>query len=127
MPSTGGSRRGEGPRDLRSELIFQLSNVTGAVCAVVATPSPRVGFGVVALVLLFGGLGFSSRIRLSIRYEPEASCSVAASGSVMTSLSRCSIRPFTVRSRGITQWQLQLRTPAARIAVTGNGGRVEYS
>ena len=43
----------------RSELLFQLSNVTGAVCAVVVTPSPRPGFGVVALVLLAGGLAYA--------------------------------------------------------------------
>lgn len=53
----------------QSELFFQLANVTGAAAAVLATPLPRVGFAVVAVVLVGGGLVYSSRARLSLRRE----------------------------------------------------------
>jgi len=44
-----------------NELRFQLSNVTGAVLAVMLTPSPRVGIFVVAIVLLVSGASFASQ------------------------------------------------------------------
>jgi len=44
-----------------NELRFQLSNVTGAVLAVMLTPSPRVGIFVVAIVLLVSGISFASQ------------------------------------------------------------------
>jgi predicted MFS family arabinose efflux permease len=50
-----------------NELRFQLSNVTGAVMAVMLTPTPRVGFFVVAGVLLVSGVSYASQRRLSIR------------------------------------------------------------
>ena len=52
-----------------SELVFQLANVTGAACAVLASPSQRLGFAVVALMLIVGGAVYSSRVRLSLRLE----------------------------------------------------------
>lgn len=50
-----------------NELRFQLSNVTGAVLAVMLTPSPKVGFFVVAAVLLVSGVSYKSQSKLSIR------------------------------------------------------------
>ncbi len=50
-----------------NELRFQLSNVTGAVLAVMLTPSPRVGILVVAIVLLVSGATFASQGSLSLR------------------------------------------------------------
>lgn len=50
-----------------NELRFQLSNVTGAVLAVMLTPSPKVGILVVAIVLLVSGLTYASRGSLSLR------------------------------------------------------------
>ncbi len=50
-----------------NELRFQLSNVTGAVLAVMLTPSPKVGFFVVATVLLVSGVSYASQSKLSIR------------------------------------------------------------
>ena len=50
-----------------NELRFQLSNVTGAVMAVMLTPSPKEGFLVVATVLLVSGLSYASESKLSIR------------------------------------------------------------
>jgi len=50
-----------------NELRFQLSNVTGAVLAVMLTPSPRLGIFVVAIVLLVSGATFASRGPLSWR------------------------------------------------------------
>ena len=50
-----------------NELRFQLSNVTGAVMAVMLTPTPRVGFFAVSGVLLISGLSYASQQRLSIR------------------------------------------------------------
>lgn len=50
-----------------NELSFQLSNVTGAVLAVMLTPSPKAGFFVVAAVLLLSGVSYASQSKLSIR------------------------------------------------------------
>lgn len=50
-----------------NELRFQLSNVTGAVLAVMLTPTPRVGISVVAVVLLLSGAWYASRHQLSLR------------------------------------------------------------
>ncbi len=50
-----------------NELRFQLSNVTGAVLAVMLTPSPRAGIFVVAIVLLASGATFASGGSLSWR------------------------------------------------------------
>jgi len=50
-----------------NELRFQLSNVTGAVLAVMLTPSPRVGFLVVAVVLLLSGATYTSQHNQSLR------------------------------------------------------------
>ena len=55
-----------------NELRFQLSNVTGAVLAVMLTPSPRVGFLVVAIVLLVSGASFASQGSLSWRRGASA-------------------------------------------------------
>lgn len=51
------------------ELGFQLANVTGAILAVSAAPSPRVGFAVVALVLVAAGVATASQMRVSLRRE----------------------------------------------------------
>jgi predicted MFS family arabinose efflux permease len=51
------------------ELGFQMANVVGAILAVSADPSPRVGFAVVAVVLVVAGLGTASRMRVSLRRE----------------------------------------------------------
>ncbi|MCB0999757.1 MAG: hypothetical protein KDB40_10710 [Acidimicrobiales bacterium] len=51
------------------ELGFQLANVTGAVLAVSAAPSPRLGFAVVAVVLVLAALATASRMRVSLRRE----------------------------------------------------------
>lgn len=51
------------------ELGFQMANVVGAILAVSADPSPRVGFAVVALVLVVAGLATASRMRVSLRRE----------------------------------------------------------
>ncbi len=53
----------------RTEFYFQLANVGGAVLAVSAYPGPRVGFALVAVALIFGGLAYASHIRLSFRHE----------------------------------------------------------
>lgn len=50
-----------------NELRFQLSNVTGAVLAVMLTPTPRVGIAVVSVVLLLSGTWYASRHQLSLR------------------------------------------------------------
>jgi hypothetical protein len=46
-----------------------MANVVGAILAVSADPSPRVGFAVVAVVLVVAGLGTASRMRVSLRRE----------------------------------------------------------
>lgn len=51
------------------ELIFQIANVSGAAAAVFFTPSPRIGFAWVGLMMLVGGTVYSSRLRLSLRRE----------------------------------------------------------
>ena len=53
----------------RSELLFQLANVTGAAIAVLVYPGPRVGFAAVAVVLTIGGLFYASQLRQSLRHE----------------------------------------------------------
>jgi hypothetical protein len=53
----------------RSELLFQLANVTGAAIAVLVYPGPRVGFAAVAALLTVGGLIYASQLRLSLRHE----------------------------------------------------------
>jgi hypothetical protein len=53
----------------RSELVFQLANVAGAVLAVSIVPGPRIGFAAVALALLIAGSVYASQVRLSIRGE----------------------------------------------------------
>jgi predicted MFS family arabinose efflux permease len=53
----------------RSELLFQVANVTGAAVAVLVYPGPRVGFAVVAAVLIIAGLSYASELRLSLRHE----------------------------------------------------------
>ena len=53
----------------RSELLFQLANVTGAAIAVLVYPGPRLGFAAVAALLTFGGLIYASRLRSSLRHE----------------------------------------------------------
>ena len=53
----------------RSELLFQLANVTGAAIAVLVYPGPRVGFAAVAALLTIGGLIYASQLRLSLRHE----------------------------------------------------------
>lgn len=53
----------------RAEFIFQLSNVTGAVVAVLIYPLPRVGYAAVAVVLVLGGLVYAAQLRLSLRRE----------------------------------------------------------
>jgi predicted MFS family arabinose efflux permease len=53
----------------RSELLFQLANVTGAAIAVLIYPGPRVGFAVVAALLILGGISYASELRLSLRHE----------------------------------------------------------
>lgn len=50
-----------------NELRFQLSNVTGAVLAVMLTPTPRVGILVVSVVLLTSGTWYASRHQMSLR------------------------------------------------------------
>lgn len=50
-----------------NELRFQLANVTGAVLAVMLTPSPKTGILVVAIVLLVSGITYASRGSLSLR------------------------------------------------------------
>lgn len=52
-----------------SELSFQLANVAGAAAAVLASPGPRAGFAVVAVLLVLGGIAYASRARLSLRRE----------------------------------------------------------
>jgi hypothetical protein len=51
----------------RSEVRFQIANLLGASVAVIATPTPRLGFGVVAVVLLVIGIAYASRARVSLR------------------------------------------------------------
>jgi hypothetical protein len=53
----------------RNELLFQLSNVSGATFAVLLYPGPRVGFAVVAAGLVAGGLAYASEARLALRSE----------------------------------------------------------
>ncbi len=53
----------------RSELVFQLANVTGAATAVLVYPGPRVGFAAVAVVLVLGGVAYASELHLSLRNE----------------------------------------------------------
>jgi predicted MFS family arabinose efflux permease len=53
----------------RSELLFQLANVTGAATAVLIFPGPRFGFAAVAGVLVLGGVAYASELRLSLRHE----------------------------------------------------------
>ncbi len=53
----------------RSELLFQLANVTGAAIAVLVYPGPRVGFAAVALVLILGGVTYASELKMSLRHE----------------------------------------------------------
>ncbi|MEP7114688.1 MAG: hypothetical protein ABI862_15585 [Ilumatobacteraceae bacterium] len=53
----------------RSELLFQLANVTGAAIAVLVYPGPRVGFAAVAAVLILGGVTYASEFQLSLRHE----------------------------------------------------------
>lgn len=53
----------------RTELRFQTANLIGAIVAVSAAPTPREGFAVVAVVLLFAGIITASRMRLSLRVE----------------------------------------------------------
>jgi len=53
----------------RSELRFQLANLTGGALAVLAAPGPRPGFAVVALALLVAGITYASSLRLSLRHE----------------------------------------------------------
>jgi predicted MFS family arabinose efflux permease len=109
----------------RSELFFQLANVAGAVCAVVATPSPRVGFAVVALVLLSGGLAYSSRISLSIRHEAGSFLlgrRTGASDDLAHSLLDQAVR---CAEQGNHAMAIAVADAAARIAVTGNDGGVD--
>ena len=109
----------------RSELFFQLSNVAGAACAVVATPSPRVGFAVVALLLLSGGIGYSSRIRLSLRHEAGSLLLGRRHGagddlthSLLDQAVRCA-------EQGNHAMAVAVADAAARIAVTDDDGRVD--
>ncbi len=53
----------------RSELLFQLANVTGAAVAVLVYPGPRVGFAAVAVVLTIGGVFYATQLRQSLRKE----------------------------------------------------------
>ncbi len=53
----------------RTELFFQLANVSGAVVVVAVYPGPRVGFAIVALALILGGLTYASHLRVSFRHE----------------------------------------------------------
>jgi len=53
----------------RIELGFQTANLSGAIIAVSAAPSPRIGFAVVAVVLLLAGVGTASTMRVSLRQE----------------------------------------------------------
>ena len=53
----------------RTELRFQMANLAGAIVAVSAAPTPRIGFAVVAAVLLLAGVATASRMRLSLRVE----------------------------------------------------------
>jgi predicted MFS family arabinose efflux permease len=109
----------------RSELIFQLSNVTGAVCAVLATPSPRVGFAVVALVLLAGGLAFSSRSRLSLRHEAGSLLlgrSRGAGDDLAHSLLNQAVH---CAEQGNHAMAIAVADAAARIAVAARNGQAE--
>jgi len=53
----------------RTELGFQTANLGGAIIAVSTAPSPRMGFAVVAVVLLIAGVGTASTMRVSLRHE----------------------------------------------------------
>jgi predicted MFS family arabinose efflux permease len=55
-----------------SELRFQVAQVMGATPAVLFLPTPRLGFGVVSLVLLASGLTYASHRGLSLRHEAAA-------------------------------------------------------
>lgn len=55
-----------------SELRFQVAQVMGATPAVLFLPAPRVGFGVVSLVLLSAGITYASHRGLSLRHEAAA-------------------------------------------------------
>jgi predicted MFS family arabinose efflux permease len=109
----------------RSELFFQLSNVTGALCAVIATPSPRVGFAVVALVLLCGGLGFSSRIRLSLRQEAGSLLLGRRLGGGDDLAHSLLDQAVHCAEQGNHAMAIAVADAAARIAVTAMDGRSE--
>lgn len=51
------------------ELGFQMANVVGALLAVSADPTPRVGFAVVAVLLIAAGVTTASQMRVSLRRE----------------------------------------------------------
>ncbi len=53
----------------RSELQFQTAQIIGAAFPVIAAPGTRVGFAVVAGVLLVGGFAYGARVRVSFRVE----------------------------------------------------------
>jgi predicted MFS family arabinose efflux permease len=55
-----------------SELRFQIAQVMGATPAVLFLPAPRVGFGVVAVVLVLAGVVYASHRGLSLRHEAAA-------------------------------------------------------
>jgi hypothetical protein len=109
----------------RSELIFQLSNVTGAVCAVLATPSPRVGFAVVALVLLVGGLAFSSRSRLSLRHEAGSLLLGRTRGAGDDLAHSLLDQAVHCAEQGNHAMAIAVADAAARIAVAARNGQAE--
>lgn len=61
------------PDQVRGRVIawveLQTANVVGAILAVSAAPSPRVGFAVVALLLVTAGVATASQMRVSLRRE----------------------------------------------------------
>lgn len=55
-----------------SELRFQIANVLGATPAVLFLPTPRIGFGLVSVMLIAAGIVYASHRGLSLRHEAAA-------------------------------------------------------
>lgn len=101
----------------RSELRFQLSNVVGATVPVLLPMPTRLGFGLVAVVLLGAGFVFGARQRISLRDEAGRLLLTRRRG-VQTSVARALLRQADQHVRaGAGRMGVLLAEAAVRVAV----------
>ncbi len=105
------------------ELVFQVANLLGAILAVSAAPSPRVGFAVCAVVLVAAGAATAARMRVSLRREagrwllgtPIASATLDLPHALLAEAVR-------VAERGEHRVAIVLADSAVRVGDAGDAG-----